>query len=369
MVGIQETPGTLAAILNVPRSGEPWTGTVSDALVAAARQHDVGPLLYRALHDAGAWERQPTEIRDRLAKLAAEAVLFDELRMVTDRSVVAALAAAGLTPLIFKGAALAHRHYPEPWLRPRVDTDLLFSEGERSEAGAVFEQMGFTLVPRPTGEHVTHQCTYTRVVHGMRTEIDVHWKIADPQVFADVLSYEELARDAVAVPELGAAARSVSDVHSLIIACTHRVAHHYDSELLLFLYDIDLLGRRINEASWDRVIALASERRIRGVCARGLHVAADLFHTPVPTRVMTALEAADGAEPTAAYLRRRLRRVDILRSDLHALGGWRVRAKLLRPPRYILASYGQTRASLLPALYVHRILRGALEWFRPLRPE
>jgi hypothetical protein len=50
---------------------------------------------------------------------------------------------------------------------------------------------------------------------------------------------------------------------------------------------------------------------------------------------------------------------DILRSDLLALRGWRAPARLLRehllPPRgYILASYGRTRASLLPALYLHR---------------
>jgi hypothetical protein len=372
MMGIHGPHRTLAAILNGSRSGEPWGGMVSNTLVAAAREHDVGPLVYRALHDAGAWERQPSEIRNALAQLAGEAALLDELRVVTDRSVIATLAGAGLKPLIFKGAALAHRLYAEPWLRPRVDTDLLFPERERSDAAAVFAQMGFTLVPRPTGEHVTHQCTYVRLVHGVRAEYDVHWKIADPQVFADVLSYDELARDAVPVPHLGSAARSISDVHAWIIACTHRVAHHYDSELLVFLYDIDLLSRRLDEASWDRVIGIAAERQIRGVCARGLGLAADLFDTPVPPRVVTALNAVEEAEPTAKYLRHRLRRVDILRSDLHALGGWRVRAQLVRehllpPPGYILASYGQTRMSLLPALYIHRILRGAREWFRPLR--
>ena len=247
-MGRSGTYNTLATLLNGSRTLDARVGTVSAALVAAARQHDVGPLLYSALHEAGEWERQPSEIRDALARLAAEAALLDELRLATDRSVIAALHGAGLSPLVFKGAALAQRLYPKPWLRPRVDTDLLFPERERADAAALFEQMGFALVPRPTGAHVTHQCTYVQVVHGVRAEFDVHWRIADPQVFTDVLSYEELARDAVPVPQLGSAARSVSDVHALIIACTHRVAHHYDSDLLLFLYDIDLLGRRLDEA-------------------------------------------------------------------------------------------------------------------------
>jgi hypothetical protein len=227
-------------------------------------------------------------------------------------------------------------------------------------------------VPRPTGDHVTHQFTYVVDVHGVRLEYDVHWKIADPQAFAGVLTYDELARNAVSLPPLGPAARTIGDVHALLVACTHRVAHHYDSDCLLFLYDIDLLSRALDAGSWDRVIALASEKRIRRVCARSLGLAARLFDTPVPRRVLDAFTAADVVEPTAAYLRPVLRRIDILRSDLQALGGWCARGRLVRehllpPPAYLLASYGRTRAALLPALYIHRILRGALRWFRPVR--
>src|SRR5256885_8426231 len=50
--------------------------------------------------------------------------------------------------------------YPEPWLRPRVDTDLLIRGDEQAETAAAFERMGFSRVPRPTGAHVTHQFTY-----------------------------------------------------------------------------------------------------------------------------------------------------------------------------------------------------------------
>ena len=117
--------------------------------------------------------------------------------------------------------------------------------------------------------------------------------------------------------------------------------------------------------------AIASAKRIRGVCARGLGLAADLFGTPIPASVSSGLAAVDGIEPSAGYLRGRLRRVDILASDMRALGGWRARARLLREhllpaPPYVLASYGKPHPSVLPALYVHRIIRGAFKWFRPL---
>ena len=48
MMGVNGTYDTLAAILSASRSGGQWIGMVSDSLVAAARQHDVGPLMYRA---------------------------------------------------------------------------------------------------------------------------------------------------------------------------------------------------------------------------------------------------------------------------------------------------------------------------------
>jgi hypothetical protein len=76
-------------------------------------------------------------------------------------------------------------------------------------------------------------------------------------------------------------------------------------------------------------------------------------------------------ELTARYVAGGLRRLDVLRSDMHALEGWRACAALLRehllpPPSYILRRYGSRRAFLLPAFYVHRIACGAARWFRPL---
>ncbi|OLE81126.1 MAG: hypothetical protein AUF76_13535 [Acidobacteria bacterium 13_1_20CM_2_65_9] len=362
---------TLGAILTASQGGA-WNGIIDDAVLAAARQHDVGPLVFHALRQGPAWDRQTIAVRDALARLASEAALVDALRLDTDRSVIATLAAAGLAPLIFKGATLAHRHYPASWLRPRVDTDLLIREHDQADAAAAFERMGFTRVPRPTGDHVTHQFTYARAIHGVWAEFDVHWKIADPQVFADVLSYDDLAHESGPLPALGPAARSISDVHALLVACTHRVAHHYDSDSLLFLYDIDRLSRAFDDRSWDRFVVLALAQRVARVCARGLTLAMEVFGSPAPLQVLDALAAPGSSEPSAAYLRGRLRRVDILRSDLESLRDWRARAKLLREhllpaPAYILHSYGGAHRYLLPVLYLHRIVHGAFEWFRPLR--
>jgi Uncharacterised nucleotidyltransferase len=360
----------LAGLLARGRDGEPWNGALDVSLVDQARRHDVAPLVYRALHRTGAWARQPDDVRQALTLIAGETALLDQLRLEHDRRVIAALTAAGVPPLIFKGAALAHCHYSESWLRPRVDTDLLIRASGRIAAAVVLERLGYWRADRPTGDHVTHQFTYVRATPAGRIEYDVHWKIADPQVFADVLTVDEAAQRSVPVPALGDTARAIGDVDALVVACTHRVAHHFDTDCLLFLYDIDLLARRLDAADWDRVAAIAAQRRVRQVCARGLTLAAGLLETPIPPRVSRAL-TVDESEPSASYLAPELRRLDILRSDLLALG-WRARARLLRehllpPPAYVLRSYGTRHASLLPALYLHRMVRGAFKWVRPLK--
>lgn len=369
-----ESALALAGILTASsRDGASWEGLVDESIVTAARQHNVGPLVYHSLCQSRAWARQSTDVHDALAKMAAEALLRDQLGLGQTRRVLDALHAAGLSPLLFKGTALAYRQYSQPWLRPRVDTDLLVRDDESEAAAEVFERLRFTRAPRPTGEHVTHQLVYLASSGGIRHEYDIHWKISDPQVFADALSYDELACEAVPLPPIGPEARAVGDVHALLIACMHRVAHHFDAESLLWIHDIDLIARRLDEQAWARVTMLAAERRIGQVCMRGLSRAARLFETPVPSRVWESLAAAaDEPEPTAVYLRDRLRRVDILRSDLSALAGWGARARLLREhlfpePAYILQSYEQTHPFLLPVLYLRRIASGAHRWFRPLR--
>jgi hypothetical protein len=224
---------------------------------------------------------------------------------------------------------------------------------------------------RPTGALVTHQFTYYAAHPAPFGTYDVHWRLSDPQLFSDLFSHDELARAAVPLPAFGPAGRALGDVHALLVACTHRVAHHYDSASLLWLYDIDLLARRLGPREWEQAAALASEKRIRSVCLRGLRAAAAVFGTPVPSDVWEALTRPHAVEPTAVYLRGGLRRVDLLTSDLRALG-WKARLQLLREhlfpqPAYMMRSYGRTQRALLPALYLHRIACGAMEWFRPLR--
>lgn len=360
----------VADLLNTARNAARPALLVDESMLAVISTQDLGPVLYYMLHDAGAWTQQTQAVHRALTEAAARAVLVEQIRCSHSRRVIDALHEAGACSLVFKGAGLAYRHYPEPWLRARVDTDLLIREEHLAIAERTFQQLGLVRAPRPRGARVTHQQTYEASVGGIVQRYDVHWKISDPMAFADAFTYDELEREAEALPQLGSA-KTVGDVHALLIACAHRVAHHFDSESLLWVCDIDAIARSLSDAAWDRFTEIAVAKQLRDVCTRGLELARRRFRTPLPDAVIRRLSSGGHVEPSAAYLRGGLRRVDVLTSDLKALG-WRNRIALLREhlfpePSYILQRYGQRRAALLPALYIHRIVRGAVAWFRPLR--
>jgi hypothetical protein len=74
-------------------------------------------------------------------------------------------------------------------------------------------------------------------------------------------------------------------------------------------------------------------------------------------------------EQTATFLAPRRRQVDVLASDLGALGNWRARAELIRqhlfpPPQYILKKYRRRNRAWLPLLYARRMLTGVPRWLR-----
>lgn len=344
-----------------------------ERLLALADAHGVTPLLAnRFLHD-DVRVALPAATRDRLVAARRQAAVLDSVGRAHAGRVCDSLAAAGIDAIVFKGAALAETHYAASWLRPRGDVDLLVPAAQAGAAGALLEQYGCRRLPRPEGRTVTYQSRYVATVAGTDVTYDLHWRVADPQAFTGVLDHDALSRDAVPGPWRGA--RMAGPVDALLIACVHRAAHHFDTDRLLLLCDIERLASRFTDDEWACLAARAESARLRAVCFRGLDLAARLLGSPFPLPVRARLEVGWDGEPTAAYVGGAVtRKVDVLRSDLERLPSWRARLGLVREhlfpsPTYMSARYGMTRVSpvLLPVLYLDRMVRGLTGWFRPVR--
>ena len=338
-----------------------------DDVREAARIHGVLPLVAHRLGELKASPRLLSVLNEEAHRLAPSDLLKGhELRLCLD-----ALGRAGIPVLLMKGGQLAYSHYERPDLRPRLDSDILIQVEARSRVDRVLVDCGYTAEAQLPGELVMYQATYTKrrqsaLIHAL----DVHWRIANPQVFGGILSFDELSAEAVQVPGLGPSARGLAPAHALLLACIHRVAHHFDSGYLLWLYDIHLVASRMDRSEWTHFVDLAQARGVTAVCSHGLRQAIQCFGTSVPPEVMATFSQARQSPveaATAAYLTKR-RHVENIVADIRALPTWSSRARLLLehafpPARYMRNVYAPSSHLPLPVLYAQRAVRGARKWF------
>lgn len=342
-----------------------------ETLLNLAREHRVERL--------AAWRVNPAKLDAWFGAAAAELRAEARAHAVADavhtrelRDVIEGLASIdGVKPTLFKGAALAHSHYPRPWLRPRLDSDIIVAPSRIERSFARLRDLGYQREVATSGTLVTSQASFSRTDRfGLTHVIDLHWRIANMQVISGMLSHDELARGAVPVPALGPHARAAAPADALTLACLHRAAHHRDSEELLWIYDIHLLAGGLSESDWNAVVARAQQSGAKALCARGLSLANGRFGTHVPTGVMRRLDSGEQSirrEPSAVFLSKDLRLVDALMSDLRALP-MRARIRLVAqhlfpPAEYIRARYRVTSPLSVAFSYARRIAAGLPKWF------
>jgi putative nucleotidyltransferase-like protein len=345
-------------------------GIDQTALVAVASHHRVLVLLGSMLRAAGTLNGWPPEFIEAFLSAERKAVALDCIRQVELMRVLTALGSARVRALPFKGATLAHTHYPTPHLRGRTDADLLVAAADVPALEHTFARLGYVRPGETSGHLVSYQSHYVKSDrHGVVHALDVHWKISDRQALADRLTFEELWDNRVAVPALGVSAATVSPVHALLLALVHRAGHHPGSRDLLWIYDLHLLASRLIPDEMRQVHELAAARGLSRIAGDGLALAREVFGTAGVDRTIDALRDCAAHQEGAAVIRGPWNQADVLRLDLGALPDWRARGRLLREhllpsASYIRGRYGVRSNLLLPGLYLWRVLRGAPKWLR-----
>ena len=355
---------TLAAAL---RGEPPATDlVVSDHLVDVAEAHGVEALLARAPAASSASPAVASRLKAMLAGYEALSVVRDqELARV-----LAHLASGGVSPIVIKGAHLAHTLYASPALRPREDTDLVIAEDEQDATASLLEPVGYRRRVHVRGVLILGQCHFHRTDDlGIVHALDVHWRLAAPLVFRRVLPVAALRMSRVPIPALGAHAWGPSRPHALLIACVHLVAHHCDDPVLMWLYDIARLAETFDDRDAVTFLETAAAAGISAVCASALDRARRYFDGPALTSLAVRVHAQriDRAEPSARLLTA-ARPIDEMWLDLRTSEGWRERMALLREHLWPDAEYMRATSAAtgwLPLAYARRALRGVRRWMSP----
>ena len=362
----------LAALVRGDQAEWPFADAARELeFLEAARQHGVVPLVAWQDRRRGMLAGWPATLRSAIAARARQHAIVEQLSRSELSAVLGDLTSRGVRSIVLKGAALAYTHYPHPCLRPREDFDLLVPEARRREAFRALRARAYVPLEMVTGALVTSQQTFVREAGpGVRHTCDLHWRVSNRLAFSRILPWERLVADACPSPALDTHAKVLSPPHALLLACLHRVAHHFDPPTLIWLYDIHLLVSAMNANDAARFVALAVDGGLTAICARGLALSQHHFRTPRPAAFDRLVPAGD--EPLAAYMDEAFRPFDALVSDLRALDGFGARWQLLREhlfpsSRYVRGARSRLGSGPLPWVYARRIAGGVSRWFHAAR--
>ena len=339
----------------------------------AADRHGVLLLVGRMLRDAKWTDAIPCELREALSSRArcdqsVELVRREELRRVVD-----ALHCAGISSIVFKGAALAYTHYEFPHLRPRLDTDLLVAPDDRLRAREVLESIGYTPANAVARDALFAEAMFSRKGIGtVHHVLDLHWRVISRPLFREVLPLDEIRSSVVMVPALGPAARTLDPVHALLLACIHPVAHHHSDWPLIWMYDVALLADCLTAAGWLRFRQLATARHVSFICKQAFELVARHLGERAWLRDSGVLAIPDQRryeEPSAAYLEGRQSARSDLILDLNASRGLVGKSRLLLAHafpdlKYMRAQYSTSGWLALTSAYIRRLAGACVQLAR-----
>jgi len=293
----------------------------------------VSPLLWRALGEVlpdRKDEGWATTLRGDATRCRAHAIMvLPQLGPMA----LAPLAQAGVTPLVFKGAALAER-YPQPGLRPMDDADLILPPDQVDAGVATLQAAGWRVAEIRASTH--HEVVLTHPgLPGLPVEL--HRALATWRERSNHLTTADLWRWRVERVISGQPAFGLPREEEIVALGAHAAKPFHVFGRLIWSVDIAVViveaERNQDEIDWDRVARLAEHAR----CTTGLAVALSQAHR---LGAWSPLEMRDGFANDA-----RSRAVEpVLSAEWPLLERtWGMRARL----RYALVDDWRQRLTLL----------------------
>lgn len=340
-----------------------------DALVEAAQQARVAPLVYHVLREKD-WLPAPALERLRMTYFATarrNLLAFHALGQAIDH-----LNAHGIPTLLLKGVALALSLYKNEALRPMGDADLLVPREDVPHALALLRELGYTTpIPevRPGARLDYDGELFLQPDAAHAVPIDLHWNLINAPNYRRSAAEAWLWDSAQPVTVGATSGRVLCPEAQVIHLCAHKVLHHNETDADasgLWTYDIALL-LAAHALDWDVVLAKAQALGMIAPLQQALPVIAPAWGIPLPEDVLARLAALT---PTRAE--RRMMRRALATKKTGAGSVWtrvwvmpdvwsaaRYMWHMAFPSvAYMREHYGMPSVTWLPVYYVRRWLRG-----------
>ncbi len=206
-----------------------------------------------------------------------------ELQRRELHTVLSALLAAGITPIVFKGAALGRTVYPDSICRPMGDLDLWIEPAELPHVQDVLRRLGYAQITNPDRPPAL-MTQFGGEIHmsGVPSDtglIELHLSVFLGEWLRHAARVDETSvRVRVSSLELESVpVRLMSPEDALIQSATHLVINHQVSFFAARnLLDMALLARR-QSIDWDAVVQRAQAWRLAAVVWLALNLAVNLL--------------------------------------------------------------------------------------------
>ncbi len=264
-------------------------------VVDLALHNGLAPMLNWVLKGAGI-NLESASLWTPLVSAARSAALRYALLDTTRVQIDTAMRDANIPTIWLKGIALAHSAYPEPWLRPMSDLDVLVPHEQRNLALTTVESLGFRHLQNPNTLIIDvpedlqhHYVFYATVANSVCLEL--HHRLLGT-FGLELLPREQLDwfwENSYIWTNDSTTITIFKPEPELLYLCAHTLLQHGEANTSLFCYfDLHLLITK-TALDWQMVVDKALELKWSYAVERTLTLAIQFFKTQVPEWVLDQL--------------------------------------------------------------------------------
>lgn len=308
--------------------------------------------------------REREMISPALAAMARQLAQPQERAMqrqvAEERQVMSALAGAGITALVLKGALLAQTVYPRPTSRYRTDLDLLSDSEQIDGAEMALKELGYQRPMEVQSATPMRQSRWCRRDGEHSFSVDLHWDLRNHPALQGRLTFTDLLPDAEPLPGLAKGAFGMGRAHALLNASMHYFNDYADARPCQWLLDKDLLWRAMSAEERAACTQIACERGLAGLLAESLVRTREFFATPVSDAEIEALRKAGSPQWATGLVKANEARWSAYWFALRSEPGMRrklvrIKSGLFPPAVYMHQIYPQGSRFGLLGLYLRRL--------------
>ncbi len=205
-----------------------------------------------------------------------------ELHHLEIKRILQSFTDAQLTPVAFKGAALAYTVYPDAACRPMSDVDLWLPDEQMPQAKAVLEELGYYAKPKTTRPHALMiRARHELPLHGTQAGsglVELHWGVFPGEWLLQTTCIDDADLWVRAMPAqlAGHPALILSPEDNVIQVAVHlAINHNMSAPWLRGLMDIALLARHY-PIDWNIIVQRTRDWRVATAVWLVLNLTVDL---------------------------------------------------------------------------------------------